>query len=115
MMSTENLLGEFKEVEHSTPRSLNRSIQVELESTFLKTLGSGLYLQWSAPIFSVSLAIPKPNHYGHWVWLARSSYQAWQSGSGQSQAPRHNSQAPGPRAIITLHRLSLPHFMVPRQ
>ena len=42
MMSTENLLGEFKEAEHSTPRSLNSSIQVELEQARFKNISSGL-------------------------------------------------------------------------
>ena len=31
MMSTENLLGEFKEAEQPNPRSLNSSIQIDLE------------------------------------------------------------------------------------
>ena len=44
MMSTENLLGEFKEAAHSTPRSLNSSIQVELERHVSKNLRSGLVI-----------------------------------------------------------------------
>ena len=42
MMSTENLLGEPKEAEHSNPRSLKESIQIELEQHALENLKFGL-------------------------------------------------------------------------
>ncbi len=42
MMSTENLLGEPKEAEHSNPRSLKESIQIELEKHALENLKFGL-------------------------------------------------------------------------
>ena len=44
MMSTENLLGEAKDVEQPNPRSLKKSIKAELEKHALDNLGFGLSL-----------------------------------------------------------------------
>ena len=74
MMSTENLLGEFKEAEHSTPRSLNSSIQVELEQHVSKNIASGLGISMVGAIFLVALAHTQSAAVFtwnlNWIWLA---------------------------------------------
>jgi hypothetical protein len=73
MMSTENLLGEFKEVEHSTPRSLNSSIQVELEQHVSKNIVSGLGVSMVGAILLIALASTQSNAIFtwnlNWAWL----------------------------------------------
>ncbi|MDB9949505.1 diguanylate cyclase [Porticoccaceae bacterium] len=73
-MSTENLLGEFKEAEHSTPRSLNSSIQVELEQHVSKNIASGLGISMVGAIFLVALAHTQSAAVFtwnlNWIWLA---------------------------------------------
>jgi diguanylate cyclase (GGDEF)-like protein/PAS domain S-box-containing protein len=70
MMSTENLLGEPKETEHFNPRSLKKSIQVELERYALENLnfGLGMTLLCAVVVFLVA------NHQSpfslQWAWLA---------------------------------------------
>ena len=73
MMSTENLLGEFKEAEHSTPRSLNSSIQIELERHVSENISSGLGISMAGAIFSTGLgSAQNHNFFRHWIWLAAS-------------------------------------------
>ena len=69
MMSTENLLGEFKEAEHSTPRSLNSSIQVELERHASKNIRSGLVIAIIGAIFLLALASNQNPTILNWAWL----------------------------------------------
>ena len=70
MMSTENLLGEPKETEHFNPRSLKKSIQIELERYALENLnfGLGMTLLCAVVVFLVA------NHQSpfslQWAWLA---------------------------------------------
>ena len=71
MMSTENLLGEFKEAEHSTPRSLNSSIQVELEKHVSKNIRSACRIAIVWRHLSTCLASNQSPTVLHWAgWLA---------------------------------------------
>ena len=56
MMSTENLLGEFKEVKYSSPRSLNRSTQVELEKRAVKNITAGLIVSAIGAVLLLALS-----------------------------------------------------------
>jgi diguanylate cyclase (GGDEF)-like protein/PAS domain S-box-containing protein len=69
MMSTENLLGEFKEAEHSTPRSINRSIQLELERHVSKNITAGLGISMVGAICLFVLASDQNPKLWHWAWL----------------------------------------------
>ena len=84
MMSTENLLGEFKEVDQSTPRSLNSSIQFELERHVSKNIVSGLSISIVGAIFLAVLAsVQSPAVFKwslNWIWLtavALASLTSW--------------------------------------
>ena len=69
MMSTENLLGEFKEAEHSTPRSLNSSIQIELERHVSENISSGLGISMAGAIFLLVLESAQNQTFLHWNWI----------------------------------------------
>ena len=107
MMSTENLLGEFKEAEHSTPRSFNRSIQVELERHVSKNLSSGLMLSMVGAILLFVLASAQNPTLGHWAWLvsvALSSLSIW---LWSVRMTRHTEPSRAQtRAIITISSIS---------
>lgn len=107
MMSTENLLGEFKEAEHSTPRSFNRSIQVELERHVSKNLSSGLMLSMVGAILLFFLASAQNPTLGHWAWLvsvALSSLSIW---LWSVRMTRHTEPSRAQtRAIITISSIS---------
>ncbi|MDC0588338.1 hypothetical protein OAP17_01140 [Porticoccaceae bacterium] len=69
MMSTENLLGEFKEAEQPNPRSLNSSIQIELERHASKNISSGLRISMAGAILLVVLASNQNPTIWNWAWL----------------------------------------------
>ena len=69
MMSTENLLGEPREVENSSPRSLKKSIQFELESQALKNLKSGLAVSVVSGIILFLLSGTPSHTLWQWSWL----------------------------------------------
>ena len=62
MMSTENLLGEAKDVEQPNPRSLKKSIKAELEKHALKTWDSDFPFRtwWSHTAFYWPVQEPLP-------------------------------------------------------
>lgn len=70
MMSTKNLLGEFKEVKYSSPRSLNRSIQVELEKDVFTNIAPGLVVSVAGALLLFILATDLNPTPWHWAWLA---------------------------------------------
>jgi hypothetical protein len=110
MMSTENLLGEFKEVEHSTPRSLNSSIQVELEQHVSKNIVSGLGVSMVGAILLIALASTQSNAIFtwnlNWAWLtavALASLTTWLwSVRSRRETKPSNSRT---RALITASSL----------
>ena len=107
MMSTENLLGEFKEVENSSPRSLKRSIQIELERHVLKNLGLGLTISLVGALLIFFFAANKNPTIEHWAWLAAVSLSSlaiwfWSSRLVRDTTPN----PPRPRAIIITSSLS---------
>ena len=107
MMSTENLLGEFKEVEHSSPRSFNRSIQVELEGHVSKNLSSGLILSTIGAILLFVLASAQNPLLGHWVWLSLVSLSSLAIWLWLVQIPRHGQPTSRQnRAIITVSSIT---------
>jgi diguanylate cyclase (GGDEF)-like protein/PAS domain S-box-containing protein len=69
MMSTENLLGEPKEAEHSNPRSLKESIQVELERHALENLKFGLGVSVISAAILFLLATNQLPSIFQWIWL----------------------------------------------
>ena len=69
MMSTENLLGEFKEAEQPNPRSLISSIQIELERPASKNISSGLRISMAGAILLVVLASNQNPTIWNWAWL----------------------------------------------
>ncbi len=80
MMSTKNLLGEFKEVKYSSPRSLNRSIQVELEKDVLTNIAPGLIVSVAGALLLFILATNLNPTPWHWAWFAAvslGSLAAW--------------------------------------
>jgi diguanylate cyclase (GGDEF)-like protein/PAS domain S-box-containing protein len=107
MMSTENLLGEFKEVEHSSPRSFNRSIQVELEGHVSKNLSSGLILSTIGAILLFVLASAQNPLLGHWVWLSLVSLSSLAIWLWLVQITRHGQPTSRQnRAIITVSSIT---------
>ncbi|MGB0449247.1 MAG: putative bifunctional diguanylate cyclase/phosphodiesterase [Porticoccaceae bacterium] len=68
-MSTENLLGEPKEAEHFNPRSLRKSIQVELEKQALENLVFGLGVSAISGIILFLLATDNSPSVLQWIWL----------------------------------------------
>ena len=107
MMSTENLLGEFKEVEHSSPRSFNRSIQVELEGHVSKNLSSGLILSMIGAILLIVLASAQNPLLGHWVWLSLVSLSSLAIWLWLVQITRHGQPTSRQnRAIITVSSIT---------
>jgi len=107
MMSTENLLGEFKEVEHSSPRSFNRSIQVELEGHVSKNLSSGLILSMIGAILLFVLASAQNPLLGHWVWLSLVSLLSLAIWLWLVQITRHGQPTSRQnRAIITVSSIT---------
>ena len=107
MMSTENLLGEFKEVEHSSPRSFNRSIQVELEGHVSKNLSSGLILPMIGAILLFVLASAQNPLLGHWVWLSLVSLSSLAIWLWLVQITRHGQPTSRQnRAIITVSSIT---------
>ena len=107
MMSTENLLGEFKEAEHSSPRSFNRSIQVELERHVLKNLASGLILAVVGAVLLFVLAGAQNPTFGHWAWLSAASLASLAIWLWSVQIHRYSRPSRGQtRAIIILSSLT---------
>ena len=107
MMSTENLLGEFKEVEHSTPRSFNRSIQVELERHVSKNLSSGLILSMVGAILLFVLGSAQNPTLGHWVWLVSAALSSLAIWLWSVRMARHTELSRAQtRAIVTLSSIS---------
>ena len=70
MMSTENLLGEPKEAEHSNPRSLKKSIQIELERHALENIKFGLAVSVMSGVILFLLAKSQPPSVLQWSWLS---------------------------------------------
>ena len=70
MMSTENLLGEPKEAEHSNPRSLKKSIQIELERHALENIKFGLAVSVMSGVILFLLAKNQPPSALQWSWLS---------------------------------------------
>lgn len=70
MMSTENLLGEPKEAEHSNPRSLKKSIQIELERHALENIKFGLAVSVLSGVILFLLAKNQPPSALQWSWLS---------------------------------------------
>ena len=69
MMSTENLLGEPKEAENSNPRSLKKSIQIELERHALENLKFGLGVSVISGALLFLLAANQLPSALQWTWL----------------------------------------------
>ena len=69
MMSTENLLGEPKEAEQPNPRSLKKSIQVELEKHALENLKFGLGASVISGSILFLLADNQFSPASQWAWL----------------------------------------------
>ena len=70
MMSTENLLGEPKEAEHFNPRSLKKSIQIELERHALENIKFGLAVSVMSGVILFLLAKSQPPSILQWAWLS---------------------------------------------
>jgi diguanylate cyclase (GGDEF)-like protein/PAS domain S-box-containing protein len=70
MMSTENLLGEPKEAEHFNPRSLKKSIQIELERHALENIKFGLAVSVMSGVILFLLAKGQPPSILQWAWLS---------------------------------------------
>ena len=70
MMSTENLLGEAKDVEQPSPRSLKKSIKAELERHALENLGFGLSISVLSGAILFLLAGTGTLSPLHWIWFA---------------------------------------------
>jgi len=101
------LLGEFKEVEHSSPRSFNRSIQVELEGHVSKNLSSGLILSMIGAILLFVLASAQNPLLGHWVWLSLVSLLSLAIWLWLVQITRHGQPTSRQnRAIITVSSIT---------
>lgn len=80
MMSTENLLGEAKDVEQPSPRSLKKSIKAELERHALENLGFGLSISVLSGAILFLLASTENLSLFHWSWFAglcTSSLAVW--------------------------------------
>ncbi len=69
MMSTENLLGEPKEAEQFTPRSLKKSIQIELERHALENLNFGLGMTLLSAVVLFILANKLTHSVPQSMWL----------------------------------------------
>ena len=69
MMSTENLLGEPKEAEHFNPRSLKKSIQIEIERHALENLKFGLGASAISAAILFVLAKNQLPILLQWIWL----------------------------------------------
>ena len=69
MMSTENLLGEPKEAEHFNPRSLKKSIQIEIEKHALENLKFGLGASVISAAILFVLAKNQLPTLLQWAWL----------------------------------------------
>jgi diguanylate cyclase (GGDEF)-like protein/PAS domain S-box-containing protein len=70
MMSTENLLGDPKEAEQPNPRSLKKSIQIELEKHALENLKFGLAVSLISAALLFFLARSQPTSMFQWSWLS---------------------------------------------
>jgi len=124
MMSTENLLGEPKEAEHFNPRSLKKSIQIELERHALENLKFGL----GASVISAAILFLLANNQLpsllQWIWLgsvATSALIIWlwmvntSRSGGLSAKKTHVVTVIASSLFAILWGLAAPLFLDPQQ